>query len=138
MYDSSSSSFIRESIADMLASSPRFVFQLASRAGAPVLGQGLTIRKGDTEYVDPDDPSKVYRTDLVLVAYAQSNGVEVPIHAVVVEVLDRKDPSRPPGWRVFPEAVRARYGCLGYVLIFAYDPDVRAWASAQALPHGVH
>jgi hypothetical protein len=127
---------LRQSIAMLLRDDPELAFELASRAGAPELPDGLKIRSVDTEYPDPHDPSKVHRTDLVLVAYASFAGLEIPVQAVVVEVLDRVDPSRPPGWMVYPEAVRQRYGCPGRVVIFALDSEVRDWANAQALTGG--
>jgi hypothetical protein len=126
---------LRQSIAMLLRDDPELAFELASHAGAPALPDGLKIRSVDTEYADPNDPSKVYRTDLVLVAYASFAGVEIPVQAVVVEVLDRVDPSRTPGWTVYPEAVRQRYGCLGRVVIFALDPTVRDWAKAHSTLH---
>lgn len=133
MHNAPSPSFLRQSIAELLRDDPALVFEWSAHAGGPTIDKSLEIRSVETEYADPHEPGKVHRTDVVFVAYAKLGGFDVPIHAVVVEILDCKDPSRPPSWRVFPEAVLRRHGCRGQVVIFAIDPEVRAWAGRQAL-----
>lgn len=133
MHTAPSPSFLRESIAQLLRDDPALVFEWSARAGGPTIDKSLKICSVETEYADPNDPNKMHRADVVFVAYAQLGGFDVPIHAVIVEILDCKDPSRPPSWRVLPEAVRRRHGCRGQVVIFAPDPEVRAWAGRQSL-----
>jgi hypothetical protein len=129
---------LREAVASILLDDPEYAFELAACAGAPKLPKNLTIRSVDGEFADPDDPSKIHRADLVLVAYGQVGGRDIPVQAVVFEILDRKDPQRVPSWQVFPEAVLRRYGCVGRVVLFPVGSEVCDWAEAHARTSPLH
>lgn len=135
MHDSTHAHLLTQPIRDGLVSlfhdDPRLAFDLCGRAGGPLLGPNLDIRSERTDFVDPGDPQRIHRTDIVFVAYTQRAGSSVAVAGLALEILVMRDPARVPGWDVYPRGIQERHGCPGQVLIISPMPEVRRWASQQ-------
>ena len=122
---------LRDGLVSLFHDDPRLAFELCGRAGGPIIGPSLEIRSERRDFVDPHDPDRVHQTDAVFVAYTERAGSRVAVVGLALEILVSVDPSRPPGWDVYPEGIRRRHGCPGQVVIVSPLPEVRRWASEQ-------
>ncbi|PRQ07876.1 hypothetical protein [Enhygromyxa salina] len=129
------SSILRNGLVSLFHDDPRLAFDLCAQSGGPVISPKLKIRSERTDFVDPADPTKIHRTDIVFVAYTKRAGLRVAVAGLALEVLVEIDPARPLGWEVYPEGIQRRHGCLGRVVIISPDPAVRSWAHEQQQLH---
>lgn len=126
------SHLIRTGLVSLFSDAPTMAFELAERCGAPAVGADATVRSGSRSLVDPLDPERGLEADLVLVAYDEREGEQVPVMALAIEILLSRDLERVRAWELVPRAFQARYGCYGQVFVVSPDPEVRAWATEQA------
>ena len=133
MHDPKSRQFVRDGLVSLFHADPRLAFDLYERASGHVLGPNLEISSEPTDFVDPHDPARTHRTDVVFVAHATRGGARVAVMGLALEILVEIDRARPPGWAIYPEGIRLRHGCPGQVLILSPDPVVRGWAQAERL-----
>ena len=116
-------SAIHQHLTFLFTSDPPLAFELARRAGAPIVARFEQIHAAATELDDPLAPGTSLRADLGLVGRLFGRARQ----GLVVEVQLGKDPGKEWSLPFYRGAVRWHLRCPAWVIVISPDPAVRAW-----------